>query len=201
MYGRARWGAAPFNCSGGPDYAGSLKYSIVHHTAGNPSYSPSEAGSVVRGIQAYHMNTLGYCDIAYNFVVDQYGQIFEGRAGGINRPVIGGHAGGFNSESVGIVMIGDFTSRQPSGSQFNSLVNLLRWRLSIAKIDPSTPFSTRVLNSPCNCQNWPPGTIVYFPYRIISHRDVDQTSCAGNAFYPRMGELRATVQPGISFPQ
>ncbi|MEX2255298.1 MAG: peptidoglycan recognition protein [Acidimicrobiia bacterium] len=199
MVVRAGWGAQGFAC-GTPDYASSLKYAIVHHTVNSNNYSPGQSATMVRGIQAYHMGTLGYCDIAYNFLVDRFGTIFEGRDGGITKPVIGGHAGGFNTQSVGVAMLGDYTGAQPPGEQFNAVANLLRWRLSIAHVDPSLPFSTRVLSSPCNCQNWPPGEIAYFSFGIISHRDVDQTSCPGNAFYPRMGELRSLVQPGIRFP-
>ena len=146
------------------------------------------------------MDTLGYCDIAYNFLVDNAGKIYEGRAGGTTSPVIGAHTGGFNTQSVGVALIGDFTSAQPTGAAYNSLVNLLRWRLSVAGVDPSKPFSTRAQSSPCGCVRWADGTIVTFPVSILAHRDLDFTSCPGDAFFPRMDQLRSAVKAGMSAP-
>ena len=92
---------------------------------------------MVRGIQSYHMDANGYCDIAYNFLIDKYGQIFEGRDGGIDKPVIGGHAGGFNTGSVGVALIGDYSTVKPTDAQWQALVHLLRWRLSVGGVDPA----------------------------------------------------------------
>jgi hypothetical protein len=193
---RSQWGARAFGC-GTPDYASLVKFAVVHHTVNSNGYDPASVPSMLRGIQAYHMDTLGYCDIAYNFLVDSAGRIYEGRAGGTSKPVIGAHAGGFNTQSVGVALIGDFTAAQPSGAQFNALVSLLRWRLSDAGVDPSQPFSTRAQSSPCGCVRWADGTIVSFPTAILAHRDVDFTSCPGDAFFGRMDELRAAVYAGV----
>ena len=122
MQTRSSWGAQPFAC-GTPDYASSLKFGVVHHTVNSNSYSPAQAAALVRGIQAYHMGTLGYCDIAYSFLISRTGTIFEGRAGGTSKPVIGAHAGGFNTSSTGVALIGDYTAAQPPGEQWNALVN------------------------------------------------------------------------------
>ena len=198
---RTQWGARPFACSGGPEYAPALEFAVVHHTVNSNSYGPGDSAAIVRGIQNYHLDALGYCDIAYHFLIDRFGQTFVGRAGGITKPVIGGHAGGFNTGSVGVAMIGDYSATQPPGDQWISLVNILRWRLSAAEINPSAGFTTTVKDSPCGCMRWPVGTQVSFPNAIVSHRDVDFTECPGNAFAPRMGELQSVVQPGIQFPQ
>ena len=155
---------------------------------------------MVRAIQAYHMDADGYCDIAYHFLVDKYGQIFEGRAGGIDQPVIGGHAGGFNSGSVGVALIGDYTSVKPTQAQWSALVSLLRWRFSVARVDPSQGFFQTVASSPCNCQRWPAGTHVAFSSTIVWHREVDQTACPGDAFAPDLTNLRIQVQSGIVIP-
>jgi hypothetical protein len=194
---RAQWGAQGFAC-GNPEYASSVKFASVHHTVNTNNYSSADTPRIVRAIQAYHMGTLGYCDIAYNFLIDNAGKVYEGRAGGTTNPVIGAHTGGFNTQSVGVALIGDFTSAQPTGAQFNALVNLLRWRLSIAGVDPSKPFSTRAASSPCGCVRWADGTIVTFPVAILAHRDFDFTSCPGDAFFPRMDQLRGAVKAGMS---
>jgi hypothetical protein len=146
------------------------------------------------------MDVNGYCDIAYHFLVDRFGVIFVGRAGGITRPVIGGHAGGFNTGSTGVALIGDFQSAQPTGEQWNALVNLLRWRLSVAHLDPSVPSMYTVKSSPCGCQKWPVGTQIYLDNRIWGHGDLDFTACPGGTFWTRRSELRNAVQLGIRFP-
>jgi hypothetical protein len=200
MFTRGDWGARPFSCAGGPEYASSLKFAVVHHTVNSNNYQPGDSAAMVRAIQAYHMDVNGYCDIAYHFVIDKYGQIFEGRDGGIDRPVIGGHAGGFNTGSTGVALLGDYSNVNATPAQWEALVHLLRWRLSVGGVDPSLGFWHTVGESPCNCQNWPPGTVVHFDNAIVGHRDVDQTACPGNTFYPQLGNLREQVQSGIVIP-
>ena len=86
-------------------FADSLELSVVHHTAGTNSYSAAQSAAIVRGIQRYHVLSNGWNDIGYNFLVDKYGRIFEGRGGGIQN-VIGAHAQGFNTGSVGVAASG-----------------------------------------------------------------------------------------------
>ena len=197
---RAAWGARSFSCAGGPVSAPSLKFAVVHHTAGSNTYNPGDTPSILRGIQTYHMDTLGYCDIAYNFLIDKYGQIFEGRAGGITNPIIGGHAGGFNTASVGVSLVGDYTGGTPPAEEWNSLVSLLRWRLSVGGVNPAAGFSTTVASSPCNCMRYPVGSTPWFASAIVGHGDVDFTSCPGSAFAPQLQALRDQVQSGIVSP-
>ena len=89
-----------------PAYADTLRFAVVHHTAGSNSYSRAQSASIVRGIERYHVLANGWDDIGYNFLVDKYGQIFEGRWGGVDRNVVGAHAQGFNQGSVGVALIG-----------------------------------------------------------------------------------------------
>jgi hypothetical protein len=201
---RAQWGARPFGtgpvpCPGGPEYA-PVRFVVIHHTVSGNSYSASQSAAMVRGIQSYHMDANGYCDIAYHFLIDKYGQIFEGRAGGIDQPVIGGHAGGFNTGSVGVALIGDYRTIRPSTAQWQSLVRLLRWRMSIARVQPSDGFWQTVGPSPCNCQRWPVGTATHFNSAIVGHRDVDFSDCPGGGVEDLLPELRLQVSMGIVFP-
>ncbi len=197
--GRDAWGARGFAC-GSVDYAPALKFAVVHHTAGSNNYNADASPAIMRGIQNYHMDALGYCDIAYNFLIDKYGQIFEGRAGGINRAVNAAHAGGFNTASVGMALFGNYTDILPPAAQWNSLVHLLRWRLSVASINPALGFSTTARGSPCNCARWGEGTAVSFASAILGHRDLNYTACPGNTFYPQLDSIRAQVQSGIVIP-
>jgi uncharacterized protein with LGFP repeats len=197
---RAQWGALDYDIPhcGLPEYASQLKYAVVHHTDTPNTDSAAASAARVRSIQLYHMGTLGYCDIAYNFLIDRYGQIFEGRAGGIDRPVIAAHAGGFNTGSVGIALIGTFSSTQPTTAQYNALVSLLRWRLSTGRVNPADGFITTA--GDFAGARVPAGTAVYFPNSIIGHRDVDLTDCPGGSMYGMLGRLRSDVQAGIVIP-
>ena len=116
-----------------------------HRPCGSPSsttppartaYTPAQAAAIVRGIEVYHVLGNGWNDIGYNFLVDRFGTVYEGRAGGITRNVIGAHSEGFNSGTVGIALIGNFTSTKPPPAMQAALVRLLAWRLDVAHVDP-----------------------------------------------------------------
>src|SRR5436190_6858222 len=107
---RLAWGANEAIRRAPPVYASSVQFALVHHTAGSNSYTASQSAAIVRSIEVYHVKGNGWNDIGYNFLVDKYGQVFEGRAGGIMRNVIGAHAQGFNTGSVGISLLGSYDS-------------------------------------------------------------------------------------------
>jgi uncharacterized protein with LGFP repeats len=199
---RSQWGAdlgwnpSP-DCAPGPAIARNFKFAVVHHTVNSNSYSPVDSTSIVRAIWQYHVGTLGYCDIAYNFLIDRYGQTFEGRMGGIDQAVIAAHTGGFNTSSTGVAWIGDWTNEQPPPPAWDAMVNLLAWKLSLHAVNPQAGFTT---TSNGGGSHWPAGTVVSFPNAILGHRDLWPTECPGNAFYPRLGELRQAVQPRIGSP-
>ena len=86
---------------GNPVYDNGVRAGVVHHTAGSNDYAPQDSAGIVRSIYEYHTRTLGWCDIAYNALVDKYGQVFEGRAGGIDRPVEGAAHRRLQPEHVG----------------------------------------------------------------------------------------------------
>ena len=128
---RAGWHADESIRRAAPYYADSVHFAIVHHTAGSNSYTKAQSASIVRAIELYHVQGNGWNDIGYNFLVDKYGQIFEGRYGGMTRPVIGAHAEGFNTGSVGIALIGDYSSTSITPAARAALVSLIAWRLDL----------------------------------------------------------------------
>lgn len=132
---RAAWGAGPWRCSGSPSEA-PLVNAIVHHTASGNSYTQSEVDDVLQGIYYYHTETLGWCDIAYNFLVDRFGGMWEGRTGSLSGPVIGGHAKGFNTGSVGVSVIGNYDGVTLPSATFTGLRQVLGWRLGAAASTP-----------------------------------------------------------------
>jgi hypothetical protein len=198
---RAQWGADESwrtvspdpECNGVPRYASEVRFGIVHHTATSNDYAPADSAAQIRGIYYFHTHDRGWCDIAYNFVVDRYGQVFEGRAGGIYRAVTGGHAGGFNSGSTGISVLGDFTSTPVPAATYSALRRLLAWKLGYHGIDPR---GSTVEVSGGGSAKWPAGTVVSLP-RLEGHRDSNATSCPGQHLYDLLPRLRQDVARDI----
>ncbi len=181
---RAQWGADEEN-SGSPSYA-PVHGGIVHHTATSNSYSRSEAPGLVRGFQRYHIQSNGWKDIGYNVLVDRYGTIYEGRAGGLHRGVIGAHAAGFNTGTFGVSVIGNFDQGQPTQASLDALEQVIGWKSGIHGLDPqsTTTFTSRGSNK------YSSGTKVDLP-TIFAHRDVGRTACPGGALYSKMSSVRA----------
>lgn len=184
---RAQWGADEGMRCGEPRYDNRIQAGVVHHTAGSNEYTPGDSAGIVRSIYEYHTRTLGWCDIAYNAMVDKYGQVFEGRAGGMTRPVEGAHTGGFNHSTWGVAMLGNFDAVPPTPIQLRTTARLLGWVLGQSGVDP---LGAVVLPSEG-------GSFTKFAFgasptlpTIFTHRDVGNTECPGNAAYALMPEIR-----------
>ncbi|CDZ88348.1 N-acetylmuramoyl-L-alanine amidase [Rhodococcus ruber] len=184
---RAQWGADESIRCQDATYDDSLGGATVHHTAGSNDYSKAESAEIVRAIYAYHAQTLGWCDVGYNVLVDRYGQIFEGRAGGLDKPVQGAHAGGFNENTVGIAMMGDFSNVEPPKAAVDAVGRFLGWRLAKAGLDPEG--ETTMYSEGTSFTPYPQGAAVDLPI-IFAHRDVGNTSCPGDSGYAKMDEIR-----------
>jgi flagellar hook assembly protein FlgD len=188
IIGRAGWGANESIVRGSPSYADRMRLSVVHHTAGTNSYSRAQSAAIVRGIQRYHVLSNGWNDIGYNFLVDKYGRIFEGRAGGVGQNVVGAHAQGFNTGSAGVAVLGTYGSSGISAAARSALQRLLAWRLDVAHVDPRSLLNFTSYGNP----RFPAGRTIRL--RAISgHRDTGYTSCPGTALYGRLGAIAATV--------
>ncbi|HEV2685444.1 MAG TPA: peptidoglycan recognition protein, partial [Actinomycetota bacterium] len=172
------------------------KMAFIHHTDTTNSYTKSQSAGIVRGIYAYHTNSRGYCDIGYNFIVDKYGQIFEGRSGGITNNVIGAHTGGYNYESFGVSLLGQYSAAKPTTAMLNALTYLLAWRLDIGHV-PATGLVYMTTGS--GNDHTKAGTVVRLN-RIAGHRDVSYTNCPGNNVYSLMTWIRSRVK-GIGLPK
>ncbi len=138
---------------------------MIHHTAGSNSYSASQSASIVKATQAYHMKSRNWCDIGYNFLVDKYGQIFEGRAGGTTKPVRAAHSGNLevNKETMGVSLMGTFSSATPSAAMKSAVVDLVAWRFAQYNLPAKGTYSLggKTLN------------------RIAGHRNVVSTVVSG----------------------
>jgi hypothetical protein len=190
---RAGWHADEAIRRAGPYYADGIHLAIVHHTVNSNSYTKAQSASIVRGIELYHVQSNGWNDIGYNFLVDKYGQIFEGRYGGITKPVIGAHAQGFNTGSVGIAVIGDYSSTPITPAARAALVSLIAWRLDLAHVDPLS----KVVRISSGNPKYPAGRAATLN-AISGHRDVYPTSCPGASLYAQLPSIRTAVsQTGL----
>ena len=184
---RAQWGADESMRTCAPDYSRTLKVGFVHHTVTSNNYWPSQSAGIVRGIYAYHVNSNGWCDVGYNFLVDRYGQTFEGRFGGMDRPVIGAQAGGFNADTFGVAALGTFTADAPPAAMVASIGRVLGWKLGLHGRNPRG--STVLISGGGSFTGYPAGTPVAVGV-ISGHRDVDLTECPGNLLYAQVPALR-----------
>jgi hypothetical protein len=172
-----------------PTYAPKLRFAIVHHTAGKNDYTRAEAPAIVKGIELYHVKGNGWNDIGYNFLVDRFGTIYEGRYGGIDRSVVGAHALGFNTGSVGVAVLGTYGSAAPSRAAQDAVASLLAWRLDLAHVDPLSMLTVTSGGS----ERYAPGMPVTL--RAVSgHRDTGLTECPGAAFYRRLDAIAAAAR-------
>ncbi len=185
---RAQWNADESIVRGSPAYAERVRLAVVHHTAGTNSYTRAQSAGIVRGIQRYHVLANGWNDIGYNFLVDRYGQVFEGRAGGLERNVVGAHARGFNAGSVGVAVLGTYGSATVSSAGRTSVERLLAWRLDVAHVDPVSALTAISYGN----ERFEAGTAVRL--RAISgHRDTGYTSCPGTRLYGELGAIARSV--------
>ncbi|MEU0339239.1 peptidoglycan recognition protein [Streptomyces bobili] len=169
-------------------YTKKVKAAFVHHTASGNNYKCSQVPSVIRGIYRYHVKSMGWRDIGYNFLVDKCGNIYEGRAGGVAKPVLGAHTLGFNSNSMGIAVLGTFTSSKPSAAAVKGVARLTAWKLGLFGANPSG--KTYLKSGGGNLYR--KGKNVRLNV-ISGHRDGFATECPGRQLYGKLGSARTTA--------
>ena len=165
---------------------------VIHHTAGNNTYTEAEVPGVITGHCIFHVQGRGWDDLAYNYMVDRFGNVWEGRTGSKTAAIRGGHTAGFNGQTQGIAMMGNFTSAPPTAANIGGVQQIVDWLTGWHSIDPST--SVTLYADAGNTRGWEIGEPVRVP-TIIGHRDVSATSCPGGAFYAMLPSLRASTSP------
>ncbi|HEY3561821.1 MAG TPA: N-acetylmuramoyl-L-alanine amidase [Kribbella sp.] len=183
MVSRKRWGAderlRTYNgasCAR-PKYTTTVLAAFVHHTADRNDYTRTQVPAMVRAMYAYHVKSRGWCDLGYNFLVDRFGRIFEGRYGGAQLPVLGAHTASYNANSFGVAVIGNFEQAAPPAVMLESTARVIAWKLDANYRSPS---ATIVLD----------GTRLH---TVSGHRDTKATACPGTQLYNKLGWLRQRV--------
>lgn len=181
---RAAWGANESLVRYGYS-RGVVTGAMIHHTAGTNDYTQAQVPAILRSIQAFHVNGRGWNDMAYNVLVDKFGRAWEGRGGGVNQPIAGGHAWGVtNSRVFGISLMGNYETATPSSTMLETMNQVIAWKLQMHNVNPYG--STSGSGGQDGGSTWLPA--------ISGHRDENATSCPGRNVYSRMGTIRSRVQ-------
>ncbi|WP_324652758.1 N-acetylmuramoyl-L-alanine amidase [Georgenia sp. H159] len=197
---RAGWGADEAKMNWRP-YHVDLRAAVVHHTAGSNNYTQSQTPGVVRGIYHYHAVTRGWGDIGYNFLVDKWGRIYEGRSGSLaaasGKMPVGAHAAPFNTGTMGLSVMGDYTKVGVPQAAMDAMADIIAWQFGRAGLDATHLSGLTAKGVGVR----PAGQSLG---RVFAHKDVSSTACPGNDIYGRIGWLaRAAnerVGSGVTTP-
>ncbi|MGW2710058.1 peptidoglycan recognition protein family protein [Streptomyces sp. NPDC001356] len=185
---RRGWGADESLRERGFVYTNKIKAAFVHHTGTGNAYTCAQAPSVIRGIYRYHVKSMGWRDIGYNFLVDKCGTLYEGRAGGAAKAVLGAHTLGFNTGTTGIAVIGSYGATKPSSAAVTAIARLTAWKLGLYGVDPNA--RTYLTSGGGNL--YPKGKNVRLNV-ISGHRDGFATECPGKRLYAELGTARSSA--------
>jgi putative cell wall-binding protein len=174
IYTRAEWGADESIRGSTVEYA-EVNAGFVHHTVNSNNYTAEQVPSLIRSIYAYHVVSRGWRDIGYNFLVDRFGRIWEGRFGGVDKPVVGAHTSGYNDDAFAMSTIGTFTTTQPGPEIVAAYQELFAWKLGVHRVDADSVVNLDGTSFPA----------------ISGHRDANATECPGDALYSALPEIRA----------
>jgi len=130
-----------------------VDYTFIHHTAGKTCYDIDTCKSVVRGVQNYHMDSQGWNDIGYSFLIGQDGNAYEGRGWGIQ----GAHTVGYNSIAHAVSFMGNFDDELPNQKAMDAAQALIDCGVARGYIRST--------------------------YILRGHRDVADTACPGQTLY------------------
>lgn len=147
---------------------------IIHHSGNNYS-SGTNYSSVIRSIWNYHVNTNGWEDIGYNWLIDPNGVLYEGRGDGVR----GAHFSGMNSYTMGVCLIGNFQTVNPTTNAINKLEDLIAWEATDKSIDVLTSSYL--------------GSTGLYLRHISGHRDGGSTDCPGDNLYNLIPSIRTAV--------
>ncbi|WP_211240017.1 N-acetylmuramoyl-L-alanine amidase, partial [Promicromonospora kroppenstedtii] len=193
---RGSWGADESLSDPWPEVSGDLQAMYVHHTAGTNSYSRSQSAAIVRGIYAYHTKSRGWPDIGYQFLVDRFGTIFQGRTGAVYDNPIGAQAGGFNTGTIGVSAMGSFDVARPSSALISGIVRVLAWKAYQYRVNPWGTATLTDRGVAGDTSRTSPGQRVRVP-RILGHRLTNNTACPGAYLNQRLDDIRRAVDSRV----
>ncbi|WP_406361655.1 peptidoglycan recognition protein [Streptomyces sp. NBC_01579] len=184
---RAKWRADETKRDPRAHYANGVTAIFIHHTDTPNDYNCADVPRTLRNLYTGQTRDQQWGDLGYNFLVDRCGNIYEGRAGGVDRPVVGSHTQGFNQGTAGIAAIGTFErgTKVPAPME-HAIAVLAAWKLGLRGVDPRSKVR---LTSTNDKSRYPKGTSASF-YAISGHRDGFATDCPGEALVARLPAIR-----------
>jgi len=194
---RKQWGADERRASSWPEVSARLQAMYVHHTAGTNGYTKAQAPAIVRGIYAYHTGARNWPDIGYQFLVDKYGTIYQGRQNAINDNPLGAQAGGYNTGTIGVSAMGNYQTARPSSALLTSIEKVLAWKAYEYGLNPTGHASLLTGSSTGSVPKHKAGTRVTVPV-ILGHRDTNGTACPGTYLYQKLPTIRKAVASRVS---
>jgi len=176
----------------GPLQPEDVRFLLVHHTATNTEHRADEVAAILRSSYRYHTGPAkGWPDICYNFLIDRYGTVWEGRTGSLGGPVMASATGGSQGFAQLVCLIGDFTRVLPTTAAQGSLARTLAWLGQRYGVDTTPGATVQFVSRGSNL--WPQGSTVTAP-TIAGHRTMSATTCPGDRFTPVVvNELPARV--------
>ena len=170
-----------------------VRFLLVHHTVGPNEYPRTDSARLLRSIYASHTSAeKGWPDIAYNFLIDRYGVIHEGRTGSLTQPVKGSATGGSQGFAQLCCFMGDHSTTPPTEEAQDAMTRLLAWLADTYAIPVGAGATATFVSRGSN--RWPAGRTVTTP-TIAGHRDMSQTACPGDGCYPL---IESRFRPGAA---
>lgn len=203
---RAQWGANESWRNQDPGMGTKIIAGFLHHTASTNSYSADQGPAQMRNLFSYYTQSLHYKDLAYSFLVDKYGNVYEGRSGcprvvttacdGPSRPAIGAHTAGMNLNTFAISAIGNYHEASPGVEALqkmdDAIAGLMAWKIAPYGLDPKAIANIPVGSDPHHLSRYREGDIAHV-LTISGHRDVGQTVCPGRYLYPELPAIRDRI--------
>jgi len=196
---RAQWGADESLRRGTTAYSSTVKVAFVHHVVSTNNYTEAQAAQQMRNVYSWFTQGIKVNDFGYNFMVDRFGRIYEGRAGGVNRAVIGSHTSGFNAETFAVSFLGNADTLNPDSPEkeriLDAMSDLIAWKFEVHNVNP---MGTAVLTSAgpgpgqgTTSKYWPGQKVT--SQTIAGHGDIGATSCPGVFLRPSLDHIRLGV--------
>ncbi|RIQ28196.1 hypothetical protein DY240_09160 [Jiangella rhizosphaerae] len=171
---RAQWGADETLRAEPPEF-GVVHGAFVHHTVSANAYAAEDVPAMIRSIYSFHVRSRGWNDIGYNFIVDRFGRLWEGRYGGVTRAVVGAHTQGYNDDAFAVSALGTYQDTPPSNALLRATSSLIGWKFDVHGVNP-------LRAADYDGERWTP---------IAGHRDAAATACPGDELYSRLSLIRA----------
>lgn len=133
-----------------------VKNVIIHHTVSDACENEKGCAEILRGIQNFHVDEMEFHDIGYNFMIGGDGNVYEG----VGWHRVGAHTRGYNTRSIGIALIGNFSDQLPSEKMLQALRNLLACGVELGELDKN--------------------------YKLFGARQVSGTLSPGTRFYTEL---------------